>query len=291
MSMDQILLTFIALYIILFFGNSNWEIPIISVFNRWLRWILFSYIIASLLLQFELVSRPLEVVTTVCFLGWFLIESIYTWISIRILNRSNIPIFYRFKENTENIEWPNQPKFIELRQLLRINNFKETIAIKAEIFDSFNIKSAIYLDETKKIRLQIIFMPIKKNINTMFFILHSEIASGDHYITENIRMPFGGFYPKNWYLLKKPLIKSLSTLLKMHKKRLNASKQEIVSWKENLLEVMNNEQYILQHTNIKKGFILPSHLQHEYGQLSTEGRYRIWKEIWLMKYLGLSLKT
>ena len=34
------------------------------------------------------------------------------------------------------------------------------------------------------------------------------------------------------------------------------------------------------------GFLFPMNLRDEYGKITWEGRYRVWKEIWLLNYFG-----
>jgi hypothetical protein len=38
--------------------------------------------------------------------------------------------------------------------------------------------------------------------------------------------------------------------------------------------------------NTELGFLHGHQDREEYGKISKEGRYRVWKEIWLLNYLG-----
>ena len=35
-------------------------------------------------------------------------------------------------------------------------------------------------------------------------------------------------------------------------------------------------------------FLYPHHEREEHGKMTVEARYRVWKESWLLNYLGLS---
>jgi len=42
----------------------------------------------------------------------------------------------------------------------------------------------------------------------------------------------------------------------------------------------------LDRVNTELGFLNPQSAREDHGKISNEGRYRIWKEIWMLKYLG-----
>ena len=52
------------------------------------------------------------------------------------------------------------------------------------------------------------------------------------------------------------------------------------------LEELNNQQKMLEQLNLENGFLNPGQYQEEEGKLSYDGRYRLWKEMWLLAYLG-----
>ena len=52
----------------------------------------------------------------------------------------------------------------------------------------------------------------------------------------------------------------------------------------NDLNVQNSE---LDRLNTEMGFLHPHHERDDLGKITHEGRYRVWKEIWMLDYLGL----
>lgn len=286
MEFTNILTTLMLLSIIFLVGNSRWNSPHITIVNRWLRWVTFSLITGHFIQILELSEKPLPLLVITCFLSWFLIETLYTWFGIRTLNYSTASLFPRFKVNQDGAEWPNDKLMIKLRDYLRKQKFVEDISVNSFIFDSLYIPSTLFLNGTKTIRLQVLFFPTRSGKASPHFILTSESKEGSRYITDNIPMPYGGYYPDEWYPYRKPLTKSLPKLLDLHKKRLDESNETFVAWEGNLCDDLNREQHTLEQLNTQEGFLMPAHMQNAYGQLSLEGRYRIWKEVWLLKYLG-----
>ena len=43
--------------------------------------------------------------------------------------------------------------------------------------------------------------------------------------------------------------------------------------------------------NTDMGFLLPPYLREEHGKFTSNGRYRVWKEIWLLNYFGLTVQS
>jgi hypothetical protein len=46
----------------------------------------------------------------------------------------------------------------------------------------------------------------------------------------------------------------------------------------------------LEYVNTELGFLSPHHDREDYGKMTYEGRYRVWKEIWLLNYFGRSAR-
>jgi hypothetical protein len=65
-------------------------------------------------------------------------------------------------------------------------------------------------------------------------------------------------------------------------------KVEPVVVEDDALEELNDHQGILERLNTEIGFLVPRPLQEEDGKISQEGRYRLWKEMWFLAYLGKS---
>ena len=52
----------------------------------------------------------------------------------------------------------------------------------------------------------------------------------------------------------------------------------------------NAVQHELDQLNPELGFLHPRGEREDLGKFTHEGRYRVWKEIWMLNYLGRSRK-
>ncbi len=105
-------------------------------------------------------------------------------------------------------------------------------------------------------------------------------------LTDNLFLPFGGFYPENWRVVRSPWRRTLSSLLRYHRKRLEKCREPIVPFSTDPIDDLNHQQSVLERVNTELGFLIPPHLQDECGKITREGRYRVWKEVWLLNYFG-----
>jgi hypothetical protein len=51
---------------------------------------------------------------------------------------------------------------------------------------------------------------------------------------------------------------------------------------------LNATQHELDLINTELGFLHPHNQRDDFGKITQEGRYRVWKEIWMLNYLGRS---
>ena len=286
----QVLLGFLLGSLFLGYANIRWELPLLSVFNRWSRWLISSFLLAAFATEFAWTDRPFWLVALVGFLGWFLLETIYNWLIISALSKSPIPLFPRFQENFGSDKWPATKTFILLRDWLRSQGFKKLESVKAMLDDSISVSSSIYQNEDGSVRCQVLFFPTRASKILVAFILSTKTAEGEMVVTDNVFLPYGGYYPENWFIRRKPLIRSLPNLLKFHRKRLAKWNVNIAAWdSEAPLSDLNNQQNLLEQTNLKSGFLQPREYQEEHGRITIDGRYRLWKEIWMLNYLGRAM--
>lgn len=288
-TLSYIILVLISVSFFLTYGKARWKFPFLVIANRWFRWIIFSLLVTYFVRQWGLSGQPLFVLITTFFLGWFLIESILIWMNIRALNRSSISFFPRFSASSVETKWPNLKRFIQLKDFLRSNGFKEAQSIKTTVLSSFTLHSLVYKDSTEKILLQLLFFPQKNGVSSVYYVLTSLTCDGDRFITENLNIPFGGYMPEGWFNVKKPLCDSLNNLLECHLKRLEASGKTFTSWEGLPLNEINHQQSILECYNVKKGFLNPPDVREDYGKLTSEGCYRLWKQFLFLKYIGTTL--
>lgn len=263
--------------------------PVLAMVNRWLRWILFAVAVAFIFREAEWSSRPFWALSLMAFIGWFLFETGYNWLVIHALSRSEMPLFPKFRRNEQRDEWPAQPRYIKVRDWLRTRGFRRVTSLKAELMESIELRSSVYESDDRRIRLQVLFIPQRNTNLSACYVLSSRTANGGRLITDNIFIPFGGFYPEGWDLFRRPLVRSLSRLLDLHRKRMRKSADPVEPWEEDedALDELNDQQRILEKTNLDRGFLYPRYLQEEHGKITQAGRYRIWKEIWFMNYFGI----
>lgn len=265
------------------------DTPVLILANRWLRWLLFAGTFAYLMRAFELSSRPDWVHLTIGFMLWFLLETGYNWIAINALSRSDIPLFPKFKENVDGDEWPTVARFDKIKNWLEKKNFKRLAVLKAGLFEDMFLRTSIYESSDRMTRLQILFVPRRKNGASAFFTLSTNGQEGHRLITDNHSLPFGGYYPENWNFVRRPLIGSLEKLFRLHEKRLAKTSFAPTPFEDEPLEELNQQQNLLERLNTKCGFLNPLQHWEEDGRLTYDGRYRLWKEMWLIAYLGRSV--
>jgi len=263
--------------------------PFLLLIGRWMRWLLFAALFVFFLNRFELSYRPQWVLFITGAVIWFLLETGYNWIAIKALSHSELPLFPVFSNNNDGDEWPADKRFINLRDWLRKEGFVRLTALKAELFEGTYLRASIYESADKFTRLQILFLPKRKDGSSACYTLSTAGKNERRLITDNLFLPYGGYYPEGWNLARKPLIGSLKRLMALHRRRLIQSSIEPVAFDDEPLEELNDQQRILERLNLETGFLVPRSEREEIGKISYDGRYRLWKEMWLLAYFGRSV--
>jgi hypothetical protein len=290
MEISFLITGFLLFALLLSYWNRWLASPIVAIANRWIRWIFFSLAFAELIRFWEFTDRPFWTLAVIGFLLWFLIESLYTWFAIGALSLSPIPIFPRFEENSTGEEWPAQKRMMMIRDWLRAEKYVCIQPLIADVGTGVQLRLSVYHDPKNLFRVQVLFIPLRNGNMTVCFNVSSETQSGLRYLTDNLFLPFGGFYPEKWSVKRKPWVRSLSSLVSIHRKRMEKDKEVAVPWDSELIEDLNSQQKELDKVNTDLGFLFPYHMREEHGKMTWEGRYRIWTEIWLLNYLGVSRK-
>lgn len=267
--------------------NSKVSSLRISVLNRWARWMGVAFGAAYLVFDAGWLNRPFWVIGTLFFIGWLLIETVYTWLAINALSKSTLSLFPRFSENTTGEEWPAQKKLIEIKDWLKTKGFTRSQALLADVGHGIHIRSTVFQSEDSKTRFQILFVPQNNGDIGFCFSFSSETESGERFVTDNLYMPYGGFYPEKWFVVRKPWTRNVVNLYKTHQKRI--AKAKLVSYETEPVDDLNQQQRDLERTNHEAGFLVPHNLQEEHGRITWEGRYRVWKEVWMLNYFGISM--
>jgi len=278
----------VAVLLLLFYINLRLASPLLAIPIRWLRWILFSVFAAQANEQFAFIDRPHWVIAVAAFLGWFLVESAFNWLKVSAISLSPLPLFPRYVVNTSGDEWPTQQRLLKVRDWLRMQRFSAVQALKAELGGGIWLRTSVHHNRPGTIRLHTLFVPQESGAITVCFSLSSRTVSGRRYLTDNLYIPFGGFYPENWYVERTPWRRSLSRLMARHEKRLAAAGEELVPWDSSPIDDINQQQQQMETINTELGYLQPHADREEYGKITPEGRFRVWKEAWLLDYFGVA---
>jgi len=267
--------------------------PVVHIANRWMRWILTALVMASLFSSPEvtITKTPQDFLSLflLVFLLWLLLETVFNWVKISLFSKSSIPLFPRYQVNYDGDEWPVDPSAIDTKDWLSKNGYKKSQSLKCELSDDFVLRTTFYQDEEYNTRIQILFLPTPNSLRRIYFSICTKMEDGTRYMTDNIAMPFAIFTPENWYMSRKPLVLSLPRLLELHKRRLETLAVAPEAFEVEPMDDLDEQRRKLEEVNLHYGFLHPQEYHEEYGRLTSEGRYRMWKEMWLMNYLGKPL--
>jgi hypothetical protein len=266
--------------------NQRLASPLISIVDRWLRWLVFAFGAAQICAEFNWIDRPLWVLATVFFLVWFLGETVYNWMLITAESLSPLPLFPRYVLNTSGEEWPVQRRLLKVREWLKSQGFRQVQALKAEIGGGIFLRASVYQDGSGTVRVQVTFLPQANGVVAACFGVTSVTADGTRYVTDNLYIPFGGFFPESWLVARSPWTRSLPALIKRHRARIAAAGAAVVPFATEPLEDMHASQHEIDRINTELGFLYPHNEREDLGKFTQEGRYRVWKEIWMLNYLG-----
>lgn len=277
-----------AVLLLLFYINLRLASPLLAIPIRWLRWILFAVFAGLANDQLHLVDRPAWVVGVVAFLAWFLVESGFNWLKVSAISLSPLPLFPRYVVNSSGDEWPTQHRLLKVRDWLRDHGFVPVQALKAELGGGVWLRTSVHHNAGNTIRLHTLFVPQESGAITVCFSLSTKTASGRRYVTDNLYIPFGGFYPESWHVERTPWRRSLAKLVRRHEKRLALARETPVAWDTSPIDDINQQQQQMEMVNTELGYLLPHAEREEYGKITPEGRFRVWKEAWLLDYLGIA---
>jgi len=264
--------------------------PLVAIINRWLRWLIFAFGAAYICRDLNLLNRPYLQLVAVFFLVWLLGQTLYNWLAIHALSVSPLPLFPRYAPNQSGEEWPTQPRLLKVREWLRARDFQVVQSLKAEVASGLYLRVSVYQDRDARVRIQVMFLPQPGGSVTMCYVISSRTTDGFRYVTDNLFLPFGGFYPENWLVERDPWRRSVSSLLARHEARLAAAGAQIDPWAVEPATDLNLQQGELDRLNTELGFLRPHHEREDFGKITSQGRYRVWKEIWMLDYLGRSTR-
>lgn len=281
-----LLVTLAVLAVVVPMQANRSDSPLLQLCARWLRWLFFASFFAFGLSYFGISDRPFWIHWLTGAAVWFLLETGFSWLAIRALSFSDHPLFPVFRENQDGDEWPAENRHIAVRDTLRNLGFQRLGALKCLIMEGVFLRVSVYRDTSSLYNVQLYFVPSATGNVHLAYAIDSLASDGSRLVTDNLGIPFGGYYPENWHIERRPLISSLKRLLQLHEKRMQESGKEWLPLREDLIEAMNAQQHELERYNFERGFLVPPSHREDQGKISKEGRYRIWKEKWWMDYFG-----
>ncbi len=286
MQPPYLILIAILVSLVLMQVNQRMASPLLSIADRWIRWFVFAFGAAQLCRDFEWVDRPFWALAGAFFLIWFLGETLYNWAAITAHSLSPLPLFPRYVVNSGGDEWPVQPRLLKIREWLRGQGFRQVQALKAEIGGGIYLRVSVYQDAQATVRVQVTFIPQSSGAISVCYAVTSMTADGSLYLTDNLYIPFAGFFPEHWFVEREPWRRSLPKLIARHRARLAAAGVAPVAFTADPLADLNAAQHELDQLNTELGFLHPHAEREDLGKFTQEGRYRVWKEIWMLNYLG-----
>ena len=264
--------------------------PIVAIFGRWARWFFLSSIIAGLLYSFGWTGYSFSILFMVSLLVWFLVETAYNWLAISTLSRSDLPLFPKFEENERGAEWPSSKSFIRLKEWIRAEGFQRKQPLISLLDHHVLMRVVVYENQDQTIRLHVMLLPNARGHTSCCFTCISSTRTGDVIVTDNVFLPFGGFYPENWSVERSPWTRSISSLIHRHRERIDAKAEELMPFVTTPLEQINEDQRTVEQLNRDLGFLHHPPEEIELGRLTNAGKARIWHEVWTLSYLGIPLR-
>lgn len=264
--------------------------PTVTIASRWLRWVFIATFAAGTLRLFEWSYLPYWTLFCVSFLGWFLVETTYNWLAIKALSRSEYPLFPRYAENTRGDEWPSMPLFIRLKDTVRRLGYQKRQALVATLDEQVMVRLSVFDNGERTTRLQLLFLPHAWGNTVVCAAFHSVTRSGIHLVTDNLFLPFGGFYPGNWRVERRPLVRNFERLHQRHLARIDAQAEGLEPFELEPLQQVNADQRAIERVNRDLGFLSGVQSEENPERLTSAGRARLWQELWTLSYFGKPLR-
>lgn len=263
--------------------------PVVAILSRWTRWVFIAFLAGGVIHIFGWTGYSLPVLVTVSLLAWFILETGYNWLAISALSRSELPLFPKFEENELGDEWPTNTAFIRLKEGLSQAGMTRRDALVSHLGDMVLMRVSVYENVDQTIRMHVLFLPNAQGKTSVCITCYSATRGGDCIVTDNIFLPFGGFYPENWDVERSPWTRSMKGVLARHQERIDAKAEVLIPFVLSPLEQINEDQRQVEQLNRDLGFLNKRAEESELGRLTTGGKVRVWQEIWTLSYLGLPL--
>ncbi|MDE6431831.1 MAG: hypothetical protein K2L13_00330 [Opitutales bacterium] len=261
--------------------------PILQISVRWIMRL--STCICLTFTIFALGTRPqvhpFWAVFLSVFLGYFLVESIYFWVLIRLYSKIDFPLFPKFSLESETIVWMTGKYAQKIRSMIQKAGFKfsETLAIKSPTISI--MLSPIFYSKRGHIRLQVLFPNFPKKQTLINFILTTYLRNGTILVTHNVQSPASAFFAPP-FRAQFFNIASIKTLINIHRNRIKKHMRHTFCLSgENCKQAINHEQVLLEQANLANGNCIKPD-GHTSINLSFAGRYQLWINMLRINYIG-----
>ena len=264
--------------------------PMFEIAARWSRifTISFSVTYVAFAMDWPIAeNRPLWSLSAFCIVGCLLFATVHAWLRVRVYSYEDTPLFPNYFRNEEPDEWPTDSRHIELREWIRGKGFRQVGSLRANLFAEYYIREFHFDSEDELTRLTINFIPQGRSGLCVSHAVSSVAKDGVRYITDNAFAPFGGYFPNNWILDRKPFNRSVAKLLERHQERIKNSDKEFSQWQDEPANCTKEQHRLLEKINRERGILNPRAKWEQYGRFSQEGRYHLWREILLLNYFGI----
>ena len=223
------------------------------------------------------------------FLAWIFIDSGYLWLYILAWDKSELPLFPSVRE-VERVDWPANTRFFLIKDWIRENNYQEIGCFHYLYEDEILQQLVVFESPDRTVRLQVIIVTDVTGVILDQIVFSSITDSGQVIITDNVFMPYGGVYPENWNVSRYPAIRKIQKIAQNHSASIVADgKLCCVKYEDEAKVWIQDMQNDLERENVLAGILNDRRDRNEYGKMTGEGRYRIWKELLLLNYFSISM--
>jgi len=284
--------------ITILFGLLIWSVnrlqrslpsPVNKLIVRWIRFFFIGIYAAIAFKLTVFTGVPFWRLFVMGLLAWAFIDTGYLWIYILAWDKSELPLFPAIRE-VEKVDWPANTRFFLIKDWIRENNYSEIGCFHYLYEDEVLQQLVVYESPDKTVRLQVIIVTDVTGVILDQVVFSSVTEDGRVIITDNVFMPFGGVYPENWSVRRFPPVRKIQSIAKYHQNSVSAGGSICcVKYEEDAKAWIQDMQNTLERENIEAGILNYRRDRNEFGKMTGEGRYRIWKELLILNYLSISL--
>ncbi len=214
-----------------------------------------------------------------------LLESVLFWMQIKLLNTEEGALTPRYKETSN--AWRPGKKFSELKERIEKAGFIKRASYSSKIEGVRPLLLTDFISADSKTLLTVSFVPTARAYLTAACAISFAEETGEVFYTNGIFMPFGLSYPENYKVRFMPLSGvNPEKILKAHARLTKGT--ELRAIEESALAISNKFSADIEAQCAHDGLLNAPEDVEEYGKLSQEGLFRVWKALFLLNYFGIA---